>query len=77
MAKAGEAAENLRSRAVAAIENDPAVLSAMGGRVQVGNPISTSSMTSSINGRSTQQVSITNINDLACPLVLLIQQQSV
>lgn len=56
MAAAGREAQSVANEARAAIEADSRVRDRMGGSVQVGSPISQSSMSSSINGRVTKQV---------------------
>lgn len=56
MAAAGRAVADVENRARDAIESDSRVLDLMGGRVEVGPPMSQSSMSSSVNGRVTKQV---------------------
>mmetsp|Transcript_27085 Transcript_27085/g.48278 ORF Transcript_27085/g.48278 Transcript_27085/m.48278 type:complete len:295 (-) Transcript_27085:170-1054(-) len=58
MEKAGREAASIQNQARDAIEADRRVVEALGGSVQVGGPISQSSMSSSINGRTTKQVSL-------------------
>jgi len=58
MAAAGRAVADVENRARDAIESDSRVLDLMGGRVEVGPPMSQSSMSSSVNGRVTKQVTL-------------------
>lgn len=58
LAEASRQAEEVQAQAAAAIESDSRVRSALGGSCQVGSPMSQSSMTQVINGRSSRRVSL-------------------
>jgi len=58
MAEAGRQAEGIRQRATSAIEASSAVREHLGSGVQVGPPMSQSTMSSSINGRVSKTVSL-------------------
>jgi hypothetical protein len=68
MEKAGREAASIQNQARDAIEADRRVVEALGGSVQVGGPISQSSMSSSINGRTTKQVPPLHLAPVTSPL---------